>query len=59
MHGFIDHDHETGEVRGVLCPTCNKIEGLYKASPLSPQEHARRMVSYLENPPLSKSWMKR
>ena len=25
---FIDHNHETGEIRGVLCPSCNTAIGL-------------------------------
>jgi len=29
----IDHNHETGEFRGVLCKTCNRALGLFKDSP--------------------------
>lgn len=29
----IDHNHETGQVRGILCKTCNRALGLLKDSP--------------------------
>ncbi len=29
----IDHNHETGDFRGILCKTCNRALGLFKDSP--------------------------
>lgn len=40
----VDHDHATGQVRGVLCQRCNLAEGYLRGSPL----RARRLAKYLE-----------
>lgn len=42
----VDHDHSTGDVRGILCGHCNKALGLLKDSP----EALRRAIAYLEKP---------
>lgn len=43
----IDHDHETGEIRGILCHQCNSVIGLASES----SERLLALVAYLDNPP--------
>lgn len=40
----VDHDHKTGNVRGLLCANCNTAIGLSQDSP----ERLRQMADYLE-----------
>jgi len=45
----IDHNHTTGEFRGVLCRQCNRALGMFKDSPiilLSALEYLEAMGSY-------------
>jgi len=47
----IDHDHTNNKVRGVLCPSCNFLDGFIKKTDCA-QEWAKRYVDYVANPPL-------
>ena len=40
----IDHDHETNEIRGLLCQNCNRAIGLLRDS----SENLQRAVDYLK-----------
>lgn len=40
----LDHDHESGEIRGVLCGRCNTALGLLKDDP----QRIRALALYLE-----------
>jgi hypothetical protein len=40
----VDHDHETGEVRGLLCGPCNRTIGMALESP----ERLMALVRYLK-----------
>lgn len=42
---IVDHNHNTGIVRGLLCSFCNKALGSFKNNPL----YLREAANYLEN----------
>ena len=44
---YVDHDHDTGEVRGILCTQCNSGIGLLGDS----TERLDKAKEYLTNPP--------
>lgn len=44
-HLAIDHCHESGRTRGLLCRHCNWTLGVIKEDPLT----ARALVAYIEN----------
>lgn len=39
----VDHNHDTGQIRGLLCHGCNTGIGLFKENP----EMLRRSIDYL------------
>lgn len=41
---YIDHNHETGELRGVLCPSCNSALGKFHDS----QVMLNKAIDYLK-----------
>ena len=46
-----DHCHDTKEVRGLLCSTCNQAEGLIRRSGMSAYDYGRKLQAYLDYPP--------
>lgn len=40
----VDHDHESGKVRGLLCSSCNRYEGWVR-------RYGTRLQQYLADPP--------
>jgi hypothetical protein len=48
----IDHDHETGSLRGIICGACNRAMGLVKDS----VEHLRQLEAYLQGERLFSYW---
>jgi len=46
VRACVDHSHETGEIRGLLCDRCNKGLGMFKDS----QELLTKAIAYLKLP---------
>jgi len=52
IHNFfcVDHDHNSGQVRGLLCRNCNSGLGKLKDS----KELLKRAIKFLDKPPFKK-----
>lgn len=46
---YVDHDHTTGKIRGLVCQHCNTMLGMAQDD----QERLRRGIEYLGGPELS------
>lgn len=47
----IDHDHQTGLVRGILCSSCNISLGVFGDN----IEGLMKVIEYLRNPPMQET----
>ena len=47
---YIDHDHNTNKVRGLLCPGCNYAIGVFREN----KEHLNKAIEYLSNKSVQK-----